>query len=370
MNRLTFQAVRIAACVALVVVPFGYAITGLHTDVLMGVGCGLATGMGVGLRGGSESGLWIGIVVGSIVGMVASLLAGLLQGNPWGYLGPPVLALAVGLITGLRGSSPSGYRDMIRETFIMAALLAIGLLPVLGAMGVFSDLSELSLTRAVLPVMPFLMVPTTALVAGLLSHRRDGWRDTRPPRLLVIGVAAVLVFLIFMFASGRIDQGARFGQVALAIVLSVAVVPGSAFLAGRAVITWLQPRLRVYDHLADYLRVMWVPIGGFAVGYLTIIVLFAGFYGMLGRFSPGAFSDGGGGPGIADWLFFSFFTALGQDFLTVSPNSVGARVLVGVHLILSAGWVVVLFAAVMTSIGPKLERIARRQGGSEGAGGE
>ena len=58
----------------------------------------------------------------------------------------------------------------------------------------------------------------------------------------------------------------------------------------------------------------------------------------------------------------SFFTALGQDFLTVSPGSVGAKVTVGVHLILSAGWMVVLFAAVMTSIGPKLERIARRQG--------
>jgi len=38
----------------------------------------------------------------------------------------------------------------------------------------------------------------------------------------------------------------------------------------------------------------------------------------------------------------------------------GARLLVGAHLILSAGWAVVLFAAVMSFIGPKLERIARR----------
>ena len=362
MNRLILPAARIAAAVAVVVVPFGYAITGVHTDVLMGVGCGLAVGVGVGLRGGSASGLWTGVLVGSIVGIVAALLAGLVQGNPWGLLVPPVLALAVGLITGLRGSSLSGYRDMSRETLIMAALLAAGLLPALVAMGTFSDLSEFSLNRALLPVMPLLTMPTTALVAGLLSHRRDGWRDTRPPGLLVLGVAAVLALLIFMFASGRVDPGARFWQNALAIVLSVAVVPGSAFLAGRAVITWLEPRLRVYGHLADYLRVMWVPIGGFAVGYLTIIVLFAGFYGMLGRFSPGAFADVGAGMGIADWLSFSFFTALGQDFLTVSPDSVGARVLVGVHLILSAGWVVVLFAAVMTSIGPKLERIARGQG--------
>ena len=117
----------------------------------------------------------------------------------------------------------------------------------------------------------------------------------------------------------------------------------------------------MYGHLIDYLRVMWVPIGGFAVGYLTIIVIFSGFYGMLERFSPGAFSGVGSGAGITDWLSLSFFAALGQDFLNISPESVGARVLVGVHLILSGGWAVVLFAAVMTSIGPKLERIARQQ---------
>ena len=116
----------------------------------------------------------------------------------------------------------------------------------------------------------------------------------------------------------------------------------------------------MYARLADYLRVMWVPIGGFAVGYLTIIVLFAGFYGMLERFSPGAFS--GAGTGVTDWVSFAFFAALGQDFTTVAPVSVGARVLVGTHLILSAGWVVVLFAAVMSYIGPRLERIARRHG--------
>ena len=142
------------------------------------------------------------------------------------------------------------------------------------------------------------------------------------------------------------------------LTLALVAMPLTSFLLGRIVITWLRPRLRVYGQLADYLRVMWVPIGGFAVGYLTIIVVFAGFYGMLERFQPGAFA--GAGSGITEWLSFSFFTALGQDFITVVPASIGARVLVGAHLILSAGWAVVLFAAVMSSIGPKLNRIARR----------
>jgi len=58
LNSPIWLAVRIAVTVILVVVTFGYAITGNHSDVLMGAGCGIAVGVGVGLRGGSRSGLW------------------------------------------------------------------------------------------------------------------------------------------------------------------------------------------------------------------------------------------------------------------------------------------------------------------------
>jgi len=355
-DRLIRPAVRIAVAVAVVVVPFGYAITGVHNDVLLGAGCGLAVGVGVGLRGTPGSGLWTGILIGSIVGMASALIAGLLPGNPWGYLVPPVLALSVGLIR-VRGARLSGYREMTRETFIASILLSVGLLPALIVMGNFSHPDGMNLNRALLPVMPIGFVPLMALIAGLLTHRHDGWRDTRPPALLLLGAVVPVALVVFMMATGRVDAGIRMGQIAVSVVLSMFVVPAAAFLVGRLAITWLEPRLQVYGHLIEYLRVMWVPIGGFAVGYLTIIVLFAGFYGMLERFSPGAFA--GAGTGIIDWVSFAFFTALGQDYATVAPVSVGARVLVGVHLILSAGWAVVLFAAVMSSIGPKLQRIAR-----------
>jgi len=361
LSRWIWPAVGVAVAVAIVVVPFGYAITGLHTDVLVGTGCGVAIAVGVALRGRSPVGLWTGILVGSIVGMASALIAGLVPGNPWGYLVPPVLALSVGLIR-VRGARLSGYREMSRETFIASILLSVGLLPALIAMGLFSDPDGMSLNRVLLPVMPVLFVPVMALIAGLLTHRHDGWRDTRPPALLLLGAVVPVVLVVFMMATGRVDPGIRMWQIVVAVLLSMFAVPAAAFLMGRLAITWLEPRMRVYGHLIDYLRVMWVPIGGFAVGYLTIIVLFSGFYGMLDRFSPGAFAGSGASAGITDWLSFSFFTALGQDFVTISPHSVGARVLVGVHLILSAGWVVVLFAAVMTLIGPKLERIARRQG--------
>ncbi|WP_420463254.1 hypothetical protein [Candidatus Palauibacter sp.] len=354
LSRLIWAAVRIATAVALVVVPFGYAITGVHQDVWMGVGCGLAIGLGVGLRGGAKGGPWTGILIGAMVGIATALIAGLIPGNGVGIIVPPVLALAVGLIDGLRGSSLSRYRDVSRETFIVSVLLAVGLLPLVDAP------ADLRFTLAPLACMPWI-----ALIAGLLSHRREGWRDARPPRLLVLGAVATFALLLFLMVSETIREvpGVSVLRVISEQTLKLVGATAAAFLVGRAALTWLQPRLRVYGNLTDYLREMWVPIGGFAVGYLTVIVLFAGFYGMLERFSPGAFADAGAG--ITDWLSFAFFTALAQDYATVAPASVGARALVGVHLILSAGWVVVLFAAVMTSIGPKLDRIARRHAEEE-----
>ena len=355
MKRLIALSLRIAAAVALVVVPFGYAVTGHHSDVLLGAGCGVAVGLGVGLRGGSGSGSGTGILIGATVGVVAAFLAGGLSVG-WGIIVPPLGPLALGLIGGFDRSSLSGYGAVTREAFILAVLLSLGLIPGLVAGDV--DLAPL------VAALPLLAVPSAALLIGLLNRRREGWDGARPPLLLVLGAVAipVLMGLLFAFDVVQEDVGLSGILYVLWIVLTLAIglllIPVLAFLGGRAAAVWLRPRLQVYGQLAAYLRVMWVPIGGFAVGYLTIIFLFAGFYGMLERFSPGAFA--GAGSGVADWLSFAFFNALAQDYAAVVPASVGARMLVGLHLILSVGWALVLFAAVMTSIEPKLARIARR----------
>ena len=355
LRRLIWLGVRIALAVALLVVTCGYAITGVHTDVLLGAGCGVAVGVGVGLRGGSGSRPWTGILIGSIVGIVTAFLTGGLSVG-WGIIVPPLLPLAVGLIDGLDRSSFSGYRDVIRETFILAVLLSLGFIPAL----VVGDF-YLALLVA---TTPLLVMPWTALLIGLLSRRREGWDDARPPWLLVLGAAALPVLMGLLFGFGVVQEDVGLSGIAhvlwivFTLVISLLLIPVLAFLGGRAAATWLRPRLQVYGQLAAYLRVMWVPIGGFAAGYLTIIFLFAGFYGTLERLRPGAFSDAG--TGLADWVSFAFFTALAQDYAAVVPVSVGARTLVGVHLILSVGWALVLFAAVMSSIEPKLDRIARR----------
>ena len=293
MNRLTL-VVRIAVAIAFVVVPFGYAITGFHSDVLMGAGCGIAIGVGVGLRGGSRSGLWTGILIGSIVGMAVVLVAGGISGNRWGLITPPTLALAVGLIDGLDRSSLAGYREMSREALIVAVLLTLGFLPAHVAEGILLELqaSDDFLLASILLVFPLLLMPLIALMAGLLTHRREGWRDARPPRLLILGAAVPPVLFAFLMATGTLQEGRGLSGmnlilgIAYALGLFMVALPAAAFLLGRAATAWLQPRLQVYSRLAEYLRAMWVPIGGFAVGYLTIIVLFARVLRHAGALQP------------------------------------------------------------------------------------
>ena len=348
--RVVWQAVRVAVGIAIVVVPFGYAITGEHNHLLMGAGCGLAIGVGLSLRLGEQNGLSVGILVGSVLGMVMVLIAG---GQDFAYgpgiYIPPVLGLGVGLVDGLGKTSFQTYREASLESLMMCVLLAFGVLPVLGPIGF---------------IVPLALMPTMALIAGFFSRNLDGRRYSRPPVLLIIGTLALYAALIIADWQFN-DAGPPLPGVVLFVSVSQLGIPIAFFLFGRAIAVWMQPRLRVYVQLAEYLRVMWVPIGGFAVGYLIIIILFAGFYGTLERFVPGSFT-GGSDTGIADWVAFSFFRALTRDYTAIVPVSPAAWALVGTQMILSVGWALVVFAAVMSSIEPQLERIARRNSERDG----
>ena len=206
------QALRIAAPVALVVVTFGYAITGSHTDVLLGAGCGLAIGVGVGNRGSSRGGTWTGILIGSIIGVLATLLAGA-QNVGWGIVIPPLAPLAVGLIDGLGRSSLSGYREVSRETFILSLLLTLGFIPGLAA-------GSFSLTLLI-AAYPLLAMPWTALLVGLLSRRREGWHDSRPPGLLLLGAVAVPIFLGILFGFDVIQEDVGLSGIAAALYIAL-----------------------------------------------------------------------------------------------------------------------------------------------------
>ena len=76
LRQVAWRSLQVAAAVLVVVVPFGYAVTGLHNHVLMGAGCGVAVGVGLCLRMGEGNGRSTGIFVGSLLGAVMALIGG------------------------------------------------------------------------------------------------------------------------------------------------------------------------------------------------------------------------------------------------------------------------------------------------------
>ena len=257
-------------------------------------------GIGISLRTCERIGRSAGIFVGTAVGMAAARLAGLIPGNAIGSLVPPLVAFAVGLVDGLGTSRLRGYRKAGIEALLMTGLIGIGLLPVIGLTWTIRCL---------------VAAPVTALIAGALSDSPSGRRFTRPPALLVLASLAAVAVAMQGIAGEDIGRGVPLADAlarAVATVTTLLIaVPAVVFLLARAGAVWLQPRLQVYQQLTEYLRVMWIPIGGFAVGYVAIIV-FAGFGGMLARFSPEAFA-GAEDAGIGEWIAFAFFRALAQN---------------------------------------------------------
>ena len=349
--RMAWRCVLIAAGVIFVVVPFGYAASGDYIQVVRGAGYGLVVGIGLALRTHRPERAWLGLLIGSVVGLATvQILVSLpptFQG-PFNTL-PPAMALAMAMIDGFGEPRLQGYRDAVREASIVSLMLTgLAFVPDTG----------------VLFFMPWCFVPAMALIAGFFTRTADGKRFARPPALLILTALVMTVSLSLLLVDA--GEAAGIGPAAWSIAESTIAVPLAVFLVARAAALWLDPRLLIYGQLAAYLRVMWVPIGGFAIGYMVIIVLFAGFYGMLAHFSPGAFTGVGEDAGIMTWVSFAFFTGVGRDYSGIVPVSAGAQALVGAQLIPSIGWALVVFAAVMAFIQPQLERIARRDAERQG----
>jgi len=343
--RAVWRSLQVGAAIAVVVVPFGYTITGADRDVLMGALAGLTVGIGLNLRMGARNGRSVGILIGSTVGAVTALIAGLIPGNPWGALVTPVLALSIGLTDGLGETRIQGYREALLESALLSGLLGAGLLFVPG--GIVGTAGCL-----------FLIGPN-ALYVGFFNQNQEGRRYSRPP-LGLLFTWAVVFALITTLVTYEAEPHRSLETSLLSAFVALVALPIPTLLAARTLAIWIQPRLRLYVQLADYLRVMWVPIGGFAVGYLAILVIFASFFGMLERFVPGSF-EGAAGAGVLDWIAFSFYSAIADPSSAVRAASGFSRFLVGTQLVFSIGWALVVFAAVMSAIQPQLDAISRRR---------
>jgi len=330
--------------VTLVVGPLSYAISPDLDDVVFALGAGLAMGLGIALRAGARGGSLLGIGVGFVAGLAAALIAGNTAGRGIGLLVPPVVALCIGFMEGIEPPRRRSNGEIVGSAMIIGLVIGLGMWFAVGWAALLAG-------------------AITGLLVGMISGMRPNLQDgnhrrIRRPPLVQLILATLSIALVTALARSEMSEWSAWPTVSALISVTVFlfVVPVMSFLTGLVTARWLRPRLIVYAELGEYLRIMWVPVGGFALGFVGLIIVFAGFYGALYRTSSNAFAIDGS-VHMIDWLFYSLFTAIGQQYTGINPTSGWSRLLVSLENIFCLGWMVVVFAAVMAYLQPRLESV-------------
>jgi hypothetical protein len=125
---------------------------------------------------------------------------------------------------------------------------------------------------------------------------------------------------------------------------------------------WLRPRLRVFVALLPYLREIWVPLGAFAFGYLSLIFLFATLIGAAWRADPaGAYSGLSAAPRFGSFFYLSIETITGLGYASTGPHSSSAKALASIEVITGMLWNTVFVATFIAYLQPRFQRVRREQ---------
>ena len=113
----------------------------------------------------------------------------------------------------------------------------------------------------------------------------------------------------------------------------------------------LVPGLAAFAVILPYLKKMLLPLVGFTTGYLFILFSFAGLFYATYTESPTTFVIGGTAPRLWDFIYFSLNTIAPLGYSSIHPSSGWTEFLSGLELIAGIGWLVVVFGALLASIG-------------------
>jgi CBS domain containing-hemolysin-like protein len=112
------------------------------------------------------------------------------------------------------------------------------------------------------------------------------------------------------------------------------------------------------------LRQLGRTLSAFAAGYITIVILFATFYGAIWRFQGSVALAGiPKNPDFAVFLYFSLVTATTIGYGDIIPQSLAARTVTGIESLVCLGWTLVVFAALSVRFANVLQsqRVPGRQ---------
>lgn len=359
MLRALPRALGAVALVVVVVAPIAYMLVPSGSpdreleDFLTSVIAAIGVTGGVLLRRRDSEDTAVAVLLGAATGLLMALVISSTNARGFGVLVPPVAGFALGLFDRIGDRPLEGFREPVTFGAGLGGLIGLGLV------------MRQSITVIGIAAVIGAIVGT---YLGMWSPGVDGKKSRlrRPPLglaalwLAVVGFSTVMIRSEFedgrsrpaFFDAGMIEAFVQ------TITMQV-VIPVVTLVLGVSLAHWLKPRLAVYRELVDYLRVMYVPIGAFSIGSAFIVLIFAGIYGSLYKLWDGHFQAMVDVPSTSDWIFFAIYTSVAADFSSIAPASNVAHLMVATQVLIGIGWAVVMFAAVMTLVQPRLARLNR-----------
>jgi len=207
-----------------------------------------------------------------------------------------------------------------------------------------------------------------------LGHFRPSLDNKRLSSLLGLLTLISIATLVFIRQSG-IMHAKTFSQVREASALFIliiliefviGIISGSVL---GAIVNGLTQGTEAFGAIAPYLQEMILPVTGFFVVYLTIIVVFAGLFETI-YYSPHnnvSFTTESlplhRQPNFWDFASFSLRTILPESAVTqIEPNSLSTKALASAETIIGSGFLVVVFAALNAYLTPRFEKIGKPSG--------
>ncbi len=217
------------------------------------------------------------------------------------------------------------------------------------------------------PVLTPAWILAWTIPAGVGGGLLGGVALTRHGTALGVVVGLALAFAAtFALVQAPVPfAGSRLLAWLLGLVGAVIGVP-----IGLRIGRWGRPALFVFEDLAPYLREMAIPFAGFVVGYISLVLAFAGFFGALWRLSAGAAISGmPADAAFSDFFHASVGIATGTG-ASIVPESPLAKTLVSIEAIFAQGWLIAVFAAVGAHLSPRFARLAAPSATSDPPAGE
>jgi hypothetical protein len=288
-----------------------------------------------------------------------------------------IMGLSIGMVSGLTGGLRPEIRQL-REDGLAAISPArrsgqragVGAVALVVVAGLILSLATASLTLSA--VLETLVVAAVAgLVVGLIVGVVQA--TLRAIRLVIILIIVVLPLYDLVVTSGSTRVGSGNVPLGLAAVVAIGCLALSVEL-GSQLGARLRPSIEVFEKIMPIFRVMSLPVAGFTVGYLAVALWFASTFAFVNTLDRRAFVELNLKTGdytltpnesgtFGDFLYFSMTTNPPLGYSEIRPVSTVARTLVTLESILGTGWIVIVFAAILAYVTPRIDDILKQTTG-------